>query len=98
MIETCDIRRRGFLFGAAATLVVAAPKKFFIMSPPKLIVAAAINPRELILDLPAQQMFDLMKKLQDQAIEVSALPRWIVVNPEVYDKLVGEEGAHARTS
>jgi len=95
-----DIRRRGFIFGAAATagLVVAAPKKFFILSPPK-IVPVVIHPGEFILpagSLPLQQLLALQKKLDEQVIAVSAIPRWLYMPEAQYDRIVNETWAAAR--
>jgi hypothetical protein len=99
---TIDIRRRGFIFGAAATagLVVAAPKKYFILSPPKpIIVPVVIHPGEFILPkdcLPLQQLLELQKKLDDAVIEASAIPRWLYMPEAQYDRIVNETWAAAR--
>lgn len=88
MAMQIDLKRRGFLFGAAATtLIVAAPKSFFIIEPPKLVIVTPDKP----FDLPLQQMLALMKKLDEQAIEMSAIPRWVVCNQDWYDQVVREE-------
>jgi len=89
-----DLTRRGFIFGAAASaaLIVPAPKSFFIMPAPKLIVPQVSG---LKFDLPLQQMLSLMQKLEQQLIEVSAIPRWVVVNKDLYDEIVGAEHLHA---
>lgn len=82
-----DIRRRSFLFGAAAAaLVVPAPKRFFIQLPPKIIVPDA---RIMRFDLPLQQMLSLQKKLDDQDIALSQIPRWVVLDKDAYDQIVG---------
>jgi hypothetical protein len=87
-----DLKRRGFLFGAlATTLVVAAPKSFFIMPPaPRLIMAVDPVSNKLLLDLPLQQMMAILRKLDEQVLDVSAIPRWVVINKDHYDMLVGE--------
>jgi hypothetical protein len=83
-----DLARRFFVFGGAATLIVPPPKSFFILSPPKLITQPFFQPK---FDLPLQQMLDLLKKLDEAAIEVSAIPRWVVCDKEWYDAVVGEQ-------
>jgi hypothetical protein len=80
-----DIRRRGFLFGVTASLVVPPPKKFFILSPPPLIKPVA---GDMKFDLPLQQMLDLQKRLDEQVINLSAIPRWVVIDKDQYDRLV----------
>lgn len=85
-----DIRRRSFLFGAAVTaaaLVVPAPKRFFIQLPPKIIVPS--DARIMRFDLPLQQMLSLQKKLDDQDIALSQIPRWVVCDKDWYDQIVG---------
>jgi hypothetical protein len=91
-VEEPDLKRRSFIFGAAATLIVPPPKSFFIIEPPKLITE--IDPSILKFDLPKQQMIDLLKRLEEKMIEVSAIPRWVVVNKDDYDMLVG--GTHGQ--
>ena len=78
-----DIRRRFFLFGAVATLVVPAPKSFFIVSPPKLILSRPDHPFELSM----QQMLDLLDKLDENALAVSDVPRWLAVDARWYDEV-----------
>lgn len=82
-----DVSRRFFCFGAAATVIVPPPKRFFILSPPKLIVPTPAKP----FDLPMQQMLELMKRLDEQKIEMSAIPRWVVVDQRWYDQMVANE-------
>jgi len=82
-----DISRRAFIFGAAATLIMPPPRKFFIVEG----AHRLIRPGEWMrpsFDLPMQQMLDLQKKLDEQVIEVTALPRWLFINPAEYDRLV----------
>jgi hypothetical protein len=81
-----DLKRRFFLFGVtAAALVVPPPKWFFVIKPPKLIVEPIVANK--LFDLPMQQMMDLMRKLDEQAIE-SAIPRWVIMNKDDFDRLV----------
>jgi hypothetical protein len=82
-----DLKRRFFLFGVtAAALVVPPPKSFFVMKPPKLIVEPIVANK--LFDLPLQQMMDLMRKLDEQVIEASAIPRWVIMNKDDFDTLV----------
>lgn len=82
-----NLSRRFFCFGAAATLVVPAPKSFFIVEAPKLIIPTPDKP----FDLPLQQMLALLKRLDEQSIEMSAIPRWVVCDQSWYDQVVREE-------
>jgi hypothetical protein len=80
-----DISRRGFLFGAAATLIV--PPKRTIIILPKLEIIRPDKP----FDLPMQQMLSLLQKLDDQMIEISAIPRWVVTDKAWYDQVTGNK-------
>ncbi len=82
-----DVSRRMFCFGAAATLIVPPPKRFFVIEPPKLIVPTPAKP----FDLPMQQMLELMQRLDEQKIEMSAIPRWVVCDQRWYDQVVANE-------
>lgn len=84
-----DIKRRFFLFGAAAALILP-PKRTFHILPPPTIIRPKVG--DLIFDLPRQQSLDLMLKVLDQMYPVSAIPRWLVVNREQYDLLVSNRG------
>lgn len=77
-----DISRRGFLFGAAATLITPPKRTFIIL--PKLEIIRPTKP----FDLPMQQMLSLMRKLDEQQLELSAIPRWVVTDKAWYDRVV----------
>jgi hypothetical protein len=89
-----DVSRRFFCFGAAAALIVPPPKSFFIVRPPPLIMAPLDKP---MFDLPLQQMLELMKKLDEQRIELSAIPRWVVCDKQWYDEVVGQSSGSSGT-
>jgi hypothetical protein len=85
-----DLKRRFFLFGVtAAAVVVTTKKSFFIMEPPKLIVEPPklITAPRPLFDLPLQQMLDLMRKLDEQALDITAIPRWLIINQDDFDRL-----------
>jgi hypothetical protein len=86
-IEKVDLKRRFFCFGAAAALVVPAKKSFFIIEPPKL-VRAVVDPGRLSFDLPLPEILSLLRKIEQGMLEVSAIPRWVVTNKDVYDDIV----------
>lgn len=94
---TIDIRRRGFIFGVAATagLVVAAPKKFFILSPPKVLIPV-VRPLLTPGVLPLQQLLDLQKRLDEQIIEVTAIPRWLYMPESQYNAIIEKDKANGR--
>jgi hypothetical protein len=35
-------------------------------------------------------MMAILRKLDEQVLDVSAIPRWVVINKDHYDMLVGE--------
>jgi hypothetical protein len=82
-----DLKRRGFLFGAAATLIVPPPRTFHIITKAPLIIP--VQP----FDLPLQQLVDLMKRLDDKAIQISAIPRWLVIDQAWYDSMLRAEAS-----
>jgi hypothetical protein len=85
-----DLKRRFFIFGAAATtaaLVVPVPKSFFIIKPPRLIIPTPDRP----FDLPTREMLSLLNRLTGKAIRMSEIPRWVVTDQTWYDDMVRNE-------
>ena len=84
-----DLRRRSFLFGAAATLILPPKRTFFILEPPKLVVAQGlILPGGKLFDLPDPQSESIGRKLVNGTYLMRDLPRWVVLDQRWYDGMV----------
>ncbi len=91
-----DLKRRSFLFGAAATLVLPPERTFHILQPPKLIVEKPriYLPNDVkLFDLPTFQARQLGHKLVEGAYKMSDVPRWVVLDQRWYDAMIKQERA-----
>ena len=68
-----DDRLRHFIFGAAATLILPPVRTFHILDGRHAIPRVHHRASQKLFDLPMQQMFDLIQKLDDQQTEMSAI-------------------------
>jgi len=83
-----NLARRGFIFGASAALILPPVRTFHILDGRHAIIKPIIIRPDKVFDLPLQQMMDLLSRLDAAEIELSAIPRWAVVDKEWYDKVV----------
>lgn len=83
-----DLKRRHFIFGAAATLILPPERTFHILDGRHAILRPTIMRPEKVFDLPMQQMLDLLQKLDDATIAARDIPRWVVCDQDWYDKVV----------
>jgi len=87
-----DLKRRGFLFGAAATLIIPTPRTFHILEPPKILrPQGLILPGGKLFDLPDKQSAEIGRKLLDHTYKIADLPRWVVLDQKWYDSMLNLE-------
>lgn len=91
-----DIRRRGFLFGAAATLVLPPVRTIYIPArsvgpygSPRIITLSEVTPGEFLI--PRPQALAMLQKLLDGQYVPTDVPRWAWVSPRQYEALTGQK-------
>ena len=92
-----DLKRRSFLFGAAATLILPPERTFHILDGSHRLI---IRPQGIILpkdvrlfDLPRWQSSEIGRKLVEGLYKMSDIPRWVVLDQRWYDDMLRQERA-----
>lgn len=96
-----DLTRRHFVFGASATIILPTKKSYFILPPSDLIIEPekpqlVLPTDRKLFDLPTREAMALTQKLLDGQYDITAIPRWVVLDKEWFDKLVPKDFQDAR--
>ena len=94
-VQPIDLKRRFFIFGAAATLIVPPPKTIHIIKDFNRIIrpAGLILPNGKLFDLPDYCALEIGRKLNKGIYHLRDIPRWVVLDKAWYDRMLLQERA-----
>ena len=92
-VEPIDLKRRSFLFGAAATLILPPRRTFHILDGHHGLILrpTIILPETKLFDLPDFYSNEIGRKLADGIYKLSHVPRWVVLDKQWYDTMIAQE-------
>jgi len=92
-LEPIDLKRRSFIFGAAATLLLPPVRTFHILDGHHGLILRPhlILPNAKLFDLPDFYSAEIGRKLTDGTYKLRDIPRWVVLDKRWYDDMLAKE-------